>query len=519
MGIDIGPGGSLWELIDGRGRATPDGVLAVDEAGRSICFGDYREQVVRCAAGLHELGVRSGQVVSWILPTWIEATVVTGALDRIGATQNAILPSYRFREVSFIARQAGTDWLLVPTEWRGLGYLDLANEVADAVAGAGGRDLQVVVVDRGEPLPDADPATLAPSPDDPARIAWIMYTSGTTSDPKGAQHTDQTLIAGGLGMALALDMGPDDVGSIAFPYAHIGGPNYIVTMMVNGFPAVLLERFSITEAIEVFRRHGVTMAGGSTAFYTMFLAEHRKNPDEVLIPTLRMLSGGGAPKPPEVYFEVAAEMGIPVCHGYGMTECPMICQGGPDDSPDQLAHTEGHPVHGCEVSIVDADGNPVPPGTEGEVRVAGPMVFKGYRNAALNTEAFDAEGRFRTGDLGVRREDGHVTLTGRLKDVIIRKGENISAKEIEDLLYTHPKVADVAVIGLADPSTGERCCAVVVPTDPAQPLGFAEMQDHCRGAGLMTQKIPEQLEQVDALPRNPAGKVVKFELRDRFGAG
>jgi cyclohexanecarboxylate-CoA ligase len=258
------------------------------------------------------------------------------------------------------------------------------------------------------------------------------------------------------------------------------------------------------------------MAGGSTAFYITFLNEQRKNPNEKLIPTLRMLSGGGAPKPPEVYFEVKAEMGIPVAHGYGMTECPMIVQGSPNDTDDQLATSEGAPVFRCEVSIVRDDGSDAPAGEVGEVRLAGPMLFKGYTDDALNESAFDEKGRFRTGDLGVLRPDGHVTLTGRLKDVIIRKGENISAKEVEDVLDTHPKVGDVAVIGLPDRERGERVCAVVETAPGQTPIDFDEMVDWCRQAGLMVQKIPEQLEVREQLPRNATLKVLKFQLRDEL---
>jgi cyclohexanecarboxylate-CoA ligase len=259
------------------------------------------------------------------------------------------------------------------------------------------------------------------------------------------------------------------------------------------------------------------MAGGGPAFYQMYLAQQRTQPGTPIIPSLRLLSGGGAPKPPEMYTEVKAEMGIPVCHGYGMTECPMIAQGGPDDSEDQLMYTDGPPVTGCQVRIVTLEGEVAPQGADGEVRVKGPMVFKGYTDPALDADAFDDEGWFRTGDLGHLDPAGHVVLTGRLKDVIIRKGENISAKEIEDLLYQHPKVGDVAVIGLPDRERGERVCAVVETATGAEPLELAEMVAYLKGSDLMVQKIPEQLEVVEALPRNNTlGKVLKTDLRDQF---
>ena len=219
----------------------------------------------------------------------------------------------------------------------------------------------------------------------------------------------------------------------------------------------------------------------------------------------------------EVYFEVKSEMGIPVAHGYGMTECPMIVQGSPTDTDEQLAYTEGAPVYRCEITIVRADGTEAPSGEEGEVRLAGPMLFKGYTDDELNKTAFDELGRFRTGDLGVKHPDGHVTLTGRLKDVIIRKGENISAKEIEDLLHGHPAVQDVAVIGLPDPERGERVCAVVEQPPGAEALTLPDVTDWLRAKGLSVHKLPERLEVVDALPRNDTlRKVLKYKLRERF---
>jgi acyl-CoA synthetase (AMP-forming)/AMP-acid ligase II len=261
------------------------------------------------------------------------------------------------------------------------------------------------------------------------------------------------------------------------------------------------------------------MAGGSTAFYQAFLTEQRKQPGEKIIPTLRLLSGGGAAKPPEIFHEVVREIGVKVAHGYGMTEVPMISQGSPHDSDDQLINSEGKPVVGAEVRIVTADGDVAPAGVDGEVRIKGPMVCKGYTDPALTAEAFDAEGYFRTGDIGHLRPDGHLTLTGRLKDVIIRKGENISAREVEDLLYEHPKVADVAVIGLPDRERGERVCAVVEQASGEGRLELGEMVDYLKNAGLMVQKIPEQLEVVDALPRNETlRKVLKYKLREEYAA-
>ncbi len=507
---------NFWELLQRRVAASGDQVMLIDADDRTLTFAQFHQRAEEVAAGLHGLGVTQGTPVTWELPTRIETLLLSFALCRLGAVQNPIIHIYRHREVDFCIRETAAELVFHPGVWGGFDYGAMMSDVTSDLA------QPPMILDGYDTLPEGDPTTLPPPPD-PATdaVRWIYYTSGTTANPKGVKHTDSTLIAGGVGLAKALRMRSDDVGSIAFPYAHIGGPDYIVTMLAAGFGAVLVERFVPAEAVALFARHGVTMAGGSTAFYQMFRAEDAKatasQDGAHAMPALRVLSGGGAPKPPEVYFEVRQQMGVPVAHGYGMTECPMISQGSPDDSDHQLAHTDGHPVFGCEVSVVDADGRDVPPGSEGEVRVRGPMLFRGYTDPSLDGEAFDAKGRFRTGDLGVLRDDGHVVLTGRLKDVIIRKGENISAKEIEDVLYAHPKVAAVAVIGLPDSERGERVCAVVEGAQGSAPLTFGEMVEACEQAGLARQKIPEQLENhPESLPRNATLKILKHELRDIY---
>ncbi len=488
-------------------------LIAAD--GETVTFGEFRQRAERMAAGLHAMGVAEGSVVSWQLPTRIETVVLSMALARLGAVQNPIIHLYREREVGFALRQTGAALFVVPGTWRDVDYGAIAERALD---GASKRPT-VLLTDDG--LPDGDPASLPPAPagttaaDAPVR--WIYYTSGSTADPKGVQHTDQTLIAGGWGLARALDMNPDDVGSMAFPFAHIAGPDYLVCLLTVGFPAILLESFSPADALEVFRAHGVTLVGGSTAFYVAFLTEQRKAPGEPILPSLRLMAGGGAAKPPEIHFEVRDEIGgVGVVHGYGMTEVPMIANGSPHDTDEQLANTDGKPIEGADVRIVTPDGRVARPGEEGEIRVRGPMVFHGYTDSALNGEAFDDDGYFRTGDLGRLRDDGHLVITGRLKDIIVRKGENISAKEIEDLLYTHPNVMEVAVIGLPDPERGERVCAVVQLAEDAGGLELPEVVAFCRDAGLMTQKIPEQLELRSDWPRAGTGKIVKKTLRDEY---
>ncbi|MFJ6798147.1 class I adenylate-forming enzyme family protein [Streptomyces sp. NPDC091268] len=502
---------TLWELIVRRAELTPHTTVLIEAADdprddRRLTFGELRERAERVAAGLYGMGVRPGTVVAWQLPTRIETVLLSMALARIGAVQSPVIPFYRDREVGFALRESKAEFFAVPGVWRGFDHTAMAVRL-----GARG------VFEAYGDLPEGDPAVLPPPPERGTDVRWIYWTSGTTSDPKGVLHTDRSLIAGGSCLAHALQPSPADVGSMAFPFAHIAGPDYTVMLLLYGFPAVLFEKFAMPDALAGYRRHRVTVAGGSTAFYSMFLAEQRKDPATRLLPSLRLLAGGGAPKPPEIYHAVVRELGCQLTHGYGMTEVPMITMGAPDDTAEHLATTEGRPPAGMSIRITTPDGAVLPAGTDGEVRLRGEAVCQGYVNADRSAEVFDADGYLITGDLGHLTEDGYLVLTGRSKDVIIRKGENISAKEIEDLLHLLPGITDAAVVGLPDPDRGERVCAVVEQPPGAAPLTLSGLTAHLRAQGLAPHKLPEQLELVEALPRNEAlRKVLKYKLRERY---
>jgi cyclohexanecarboxylate-CoA ligase len=501
---------TLWGLLARRAELTPDGPLLLDEHDRVVTASALVSWADRVAAGFHQRGVVADTVFAWQLPTRIETVVLSMALARLGAVQVPIIALYRHREVGALLRATGARWFAVARRWRGFDYEAMAIELqADAAP-----PFALLTVDDG--LPEGDPSELPPPPSDGDAERWIYSTSGTTSEPKGVRHTDGTLIAGGIGIAIAMQPSPDGVTAVPFPFAHIGGPDQLVMSLRCGQPMLLVESFVPAEAVEVFRRHKITAIGGSTAHYLAMLQEQRRQPDVPVLPTLRYMAGGGAPKPPEVYWQVKRELGVDVRHGFGMTECPMITCGAAGDTDEQLANTEGAPVRGCELRVVDDHGSVLAPGTEGDLEVLGPMVTKGYTDPELTRAAFREDGWFRTGDRGVLRADGHLVITGRTKDLIIRKGENISPREVEDVLMAHPKVAAAAVIGLPDAERGERVCAVVEPRPGAEALTFQEMQACCREAGLMTQKIPEQLEIVEALPRNATMKILKRELRERF---
>ncbi|GHF57861.1 cyclohexanecarboxylate-CoA ligase [Streptomyces mashuensis] len=522
---------TLWELVEQRAALTPHApalLQATDPAGdagaaqeppgtddRRLSFAALRERAERVAAWLHTVGVRPGSRFVWQLPTRIETVVLSLALARLGAVQSPLITACRDHEAGHALKATGAGFCAVPGEWRGFDHSAMARRLARALR------VPPLVLHAYEPLPEADPAVLPPPPDGGDRPRWVHWTSGTTAAPKGVLHTDRSLIRCGAALTDALGLGPGDVGSIAFPYGHVGGVVYTMAALLSGMPVLLVEHFALPGSLGAYRRNGVTVAGGSTAFYELFLAAQRKQPGRRIVPTLRLLAGGGAPRPPELHEAVAKELGCELAHGYGMTEAPVITMGAPgEDPPERLAGSEGRPAAGVEVRVTGPGGGPVPDGAQGEVRIRGEAVCRGYLDPAATAESFDADGFLRTGDVGRFTADGYLVLTGRVKDVVIRKGETVSAAEVEQLVRTHPAVADVAVIGLPDAVRGERVCAVIQQRAGAVPLTLPAVVAHLRAAGLAAHKLPEQLELVDELPRDGTlRKVRKDRLRERFRSG
>jgi cyclohexanecarboxylate-CoA ligase len=277
-----------------------------------------------------------------------------------------------------------------------------------------------------------------------------------------------------------------------------------------GTRTALLDRWDAGRALELIERERATFQTGAPTFLQT-LADHPDVPRRDLS-TFRLFSTGGANIPTEPIRAAEARLGCTVKRAYGSTEVPTLTATAFDDPDDQRLGTDGALIGAAEMRIVGASGADVDAGEEGEIWARAPEVFIGYRNPSLDGEAFDSEGWFRTGDLGRVDGEGYLRVTGRLKDVIIRGGENVSVKEIEDLLSEHPAVADVAVVGMPDPLLGERVCAFVA-TRRGQTLGFDEMVSYLEGREIARQKIPERLEVRAQLPKTASGKVHKNYLR------
>ncbi|MBV9039791.1 MAG: AMP-binding protein, partial [Acidimicrobiia bacterium] len=275
-------GRTLWELVERRAQESPDALFLTDEGKRTMTFAEYQQAAERAAAGLAAMGIGEDTAVTWQLPTWIESFVLVAGLSRLGAVQNPVMPIYRQREVGFVTKQTGARLLVVPTEFRGFDYKGMADEIA-----ADQPDLQVLIADRQ--LPEGDPSTLPPAPQtsDPLPVRWRFYTSGTTADPKGAQHTDATIMASAIAMAERLKMSSDDVHGFVFPFTHIGGAGLLMAALMAGLTHVIVEAFDPSTVVDLFDREQATLAGAGTVFHQAYLAEARKRQPEKVLQKVR----------------------------------------------------------------------------------------------------------------------------------------------------------------------------------------------------------------------------------------
>ncbi|OBH83964.1 cyclohexanecarboxylate-CoA ligase [Mycobacterium scrofulaceum] len=509
---------TYWRLIaDAAGAGSPRPLLA-DDYGRTLTARQFHDAACATAAAFAARGIGAGTVVSWQLPTTLETMVVIAALARLGAVQNPIIPLLREHEVGFITEQLSSEYLVVPELWRGFDHGALARGLAAT------RGFEIITVDLvTRPadaelrLPQADPGALPSPPASASDARWVYYSSGTTAAPKGIRHTDASVMAGATGLVEAIGITADDVDPIAFPVAHIGGAVMLAAALRTGMRLALFEVFDPPTTPFAIAAHNPTFLGTATPFFVGFLEAQRAHGDQPLFPFLRGCLAGGAPITAELGRQIREAFGLPgIANAWGLTEFPVAASPSLTATPESLDHTVGAPTRGVSVRVVGSDDAELPVGQEGELRLKGPQCFLGYADPALDLDAFDRDGWLRTGDLGLVDQDGNVRVTGRIKDAIIRNAENVSALEVENVLATHPAVADVAVIGVPDPRTGERVCAVVVAA-PAEDVSLESLVRHCHSSGLSRYKHPERLVIVEALPRNQFGKVIKKDLREVFG--
>ncbi|TPG36599.1 class I adenylate-forming enzyme family protein [Mycolicibacterium hodleri] len=494
------PAGTIADLLDEGAACRPDRPLLLDVSGATLTLSEVAALSTAATRWLWDVGVRPGMTVAWQLPSDVKAAVVMLALARTPVVQAPVLHLYRAREVRTAIEVAGADILLVDE-----------STVANTPAGVRTVIVPADIVEQLQTSMRSPHPELA-RPPTATEASWVYFTSGTTGRPKGVRHTDATLLSAARGYVAHIGLGshPREVGNIAFPIAHVGGMVYLAAALLGDFPVLLVPKVTADDLPRLIAEHCVTVSGASTALYQMLLAAQMASPTtELLMPSLRMLIGGGAPCPPQVHRRVRQHLKIPIVHAYGMTEAPTICVSESTDTDEQLAQTTGRPIPGSEVRI----------GASGEIELRGDNLTPGYLNSAQWEHAVTSDGWFRSGDRGHLRADGRIVVTGRTKDLIIRKGENIAPDEIESELLAHPLVDQIAVLGQPDDLRGELVCAVVRRSQRHRDVTLDELCTFLDGRGLMKQKWPERLVVVDDFPLTGLGKVAKSELARRIAGG
>lgn len=491
----------------------------VDSRGKSFTFAELDYYSNGLARALVELGVEPGTVVSAQMPNWAEFTIAFLGTLKVGAVFNPILPNYRETEVTYITSKCQSSVLIVCSHYRNFDYMSIVKAVKKQVPSI------KAVISVGRTRNNILPGTVsfddlifklyngAPAP--PTKVSandvvLILFTSGTEARPKGVMFTHNNLIFSEKALAKLLGITDRDVVFMPSPVGHLTGTaRGVILPLVTGGQAVFQDVFNPDEAVQLMEREQCTWGMGATPFVhdilkSPLLAKHG-------LSSLRFFLCGGAPIPRDLV-ERALKNNFKVLAVYGSTESTPHTVNRLNDPLEKIIFTDGAPVPGIEVKVVDEERKPVPYGEVGEEASRGPNVAVGYlKDPELTRQQFDEEGWFYSGDLCVMDEDGYIRIVDRKKDIIIRGGENISCREVEEVLLRHPKVVDIAIVAMPDERLGERACAYVVPQGE---FTFEEMVCWLEDAGLAKFKWPERLELISELPKTASGKVQKYILRE-----
>jgi cyclohexanecarboxylate-CoA ligase len=509
-------------FIDGYVREAAASVpsrLGLIDGDVRLTYGQLDDAIARVVGQLFELGVGKGDVVSWMLPNWHESYLVHHAVLRLGAVSNPIVPSSRHREVEYILARAESKVVVVPDVFRGYRYVEMINEVRARLPAL----RHVVVVRPVDAVPELSFEDLLrhsgrePTVDRSADDAvLLMFTSGTTARPKGVVHTHNTLDYENRSIIETFGLGEDDRVWMPSPVTHVTGLLYglqLPAMLTN--MVVLQDVWDAGAGLCLIAEHRCTFTVAATPF--LHGLTHHPEVDSFDLDCLRIFACGGADVPPALVHEARRRLLCHVARVYGSTEFPTLSTTGPGDSPHKAAETDGHAISAATCRIVDPTDADVSAGVVGELLVKGPEALVGYLDPSDEQGAFTADGWFRTGDLAVSDADGYLTIRGRIKDIIVRGGENISATEIENLLFAHPLVSEIAIVAMPDPVLVERACAFVVPSAAGAPT-LDQLVGFLHDSGVSKQKYPERLEIVSTLPKTQSGKVRKVALRERIRA-
>ena len=483
--------------------------IALIDGDEHMRFEQAAECVERVAQWFASLS-NPGDVIAWQLPNWWEAAIVHHAVIAAGCISNPLNPAWRERELRHVISGTNPAVMVVPESWRGFASIEFAAQLQTESL------VSAVVLVRGIARPgifDFAHFLKVPPPPVPRRVvsaeapAVLLYTSGTTSAPKGVLHSHRSLLCEMNSFPEIHALTPDDRYLGGAPIGHIAGLVYgAMTPFALGTSTVFLERWVPSRAIAAIEEERATFQTGPPTFLQTLAAQSGGSD----VRSFRLFSTGGAAIPTVAARAAAARLGCVLKRAYGSTELPTLTATTMQDDERARTETDGRAIGGAEIKIATPDGDAAPAGEEGEIWGRAPEMFSGYLDPAV--EAFTADGWFRTGDIGVLDQDSLLRVTGRLKDIVIRGGENISAPELEELIATHPAVADVAIVGIPDERLGERVCAAVA-LRPGATLALEELAKFLRGLNVATHKLPEQLEILPTLPHTSSGKVAKAALR------
>jgi len=475
---------SLDTLLTDAGRGARHALVVDDSVGVRLDGRALEDAVARVAGGLRGLGVRRGDVVAWQAPNWWEIVVLYRAAWRLGAIS---------APVHHLAGGTDVDAMLGavdPKVWL----------TRDDIRTDGGRFADLLA---GEPV--------TTSAARPADLAAVVFTSGSTGGPKAALHTQRSLAYKARIMVATHGLRRRDAILMPAPLAHVSGLlNGVLVPGAGAFATHLVERWDAGRALDIIEREGITFMVGPTTFFVGLMHDPSFSPAKVA--SLRLVSSGGGGVSAAFVEEASTALGARVKRTYGSTEAPTIATSGPRDSRRRAAETDGRAIGAVDLRITDpGTGKAVPAGERGELWVQGPELFSGYVDAEQTRDAV-TRGWLRTGDLATLSPDGWLTIVGRIKDVIIRAGENISAAEVEAVLEAHPAVRQAVAVGFPDERLGERVCAFVVGA-PDFDLDACRAWFEARGVARF--KTPERIEVLDALPLLAAGKPDRAALRAR----
>ncbi len=486
-------------------------------------YSDLAMFVNRISAFLVENGVSVGDVVSVQLPNWWQFNAIALATLRIGAVLNPIIPAHRERDVGFMARLVSSKMCFIPSIYRGFDYPAMMLKVASDLP-----FLTHTVVVNGEirhgfvsfeedvlgyPWEERNKTCLVAIKPDPDQITEILFTSGTTGEPKGVGHTHNTMFARARSIYEVLGLSAEDVVFMPSTLGHSTGFIYgCITPAMLGMKAVYQDIWDPEKALDIIEREKVTWSFTSTTFVIDLIRAQRRSPRK--LSSLRYLVSGGATIPPAVVKETKAVLSARLMAVWGMTENGAVTCTRPGEAEFAASSSDGLPSPWMEIRVTDpATGKVLGLDTVGELKVRGASQMLGYVNRPkFNLACTDADGWFSTGDLARIDSQGHLRVTGRIKDLIIRGGENVPVAEIESLLYGHPAISDIAIVAYFDERLGERACAVAVPNVGSE-LRLEDLTAYLESAGVAKVYWPERLMILDALPYNATGKVQKFRLK------